>query len=275
MKNPISPALKTKLPVIIGGIVVVLLILFFSLKIFSQKKPTETQPEPKKKTKVEEINVIPVEERPYLYLTPLIDGKNVEITLVYVKKPAQEAEYELEYQAGTLLQGAFGALKLTELPFTEKILLGSCSAGGACTYHTDIKGGSLLTRFITGADKYVLKSDWRYFDNTNKSNQLASKDAKFQLTADSLSKQRYAIVFNTPGFPQGLEGTIASDIYSLQTSSVISGKGKVTIRANQEGANLQIGTWNGQTWQYYSGTIEGKSIAAEVELAELYLVVLK
>lgn len=268
-------ALKSKLPIIIGGIVLICLVLFLSFKIFGHKKAVETKPEPKKKTKVEEINIIPVEERPYLYLTPLADGKNVEITLVYVKKSSQEAEYELEYQAGTLLQGAFGALKLTQLPFTEKILFGSCSAGGACTYHTDIKGGSLLTRFMDGTDKYVLKSDWRYFDNIDKSNKLASKDAKFQLVADALTKQRYAIIFNAPGFPQELEGAVASDIYSLQTSSPLSGKGETTIRANQEGANLQIATWNGQEWQYHSGVIDGKTITAEVELSELYVVVAK
>ena len=266
--------MKKKLPLII--VALILLIgggLFAFNKIKASKNNTNTETTPKPKTKVEEVNVIPVEERPYLYLTPLTDGRNVQITLVTVKKTASEAEYELEYQAGTLLQGAFGALKLDSLPFAETILFGSCSAGGACTYHTDIKGGTLLTRFM-GEEKYVLKSDWRYFDNSDKTETIASKDAKFQLEAKNLAKQRFAIVFNTPGYPEGIEGQVVSDPYSIQTSSDLAGEGKLTLRANQEG-NLQIAAWNGSEWQYHTGTVDGKTITAEVDLAELYLAVIK
>lgn len=271
-----SNQLKLKSPLAILAVVILLgtIILIVNL-VLGSKKATTPEPEPKKKTKVEEINIIPVGERPYIYLTPIADGRNVAITLAEVKSPATEAEYELEYQAGTLLQGAFGALKLDSLPFVEKVLFGSCSAGGACTYHTDIKGGSLLGRFINADGKYVVKSDWRYFDNTDKSKQVASKDAKFQLTADNLAKQRFTIVYNTPGYPAGLEGEVASDIYSLQTSSAYAGKGELILRAQQEGANLQIASWNGKQWQYYQGSIDGKTVTATVDLAELYLVVLK
>jgi len=66
-------------------------------------------------------NVIPGAERPYLSIEPLADGRNVEITIHNLKKDAQEMEYELEYQAGTLLQGAFGTLDLASLPATAQM----------------------------------------------------------------------------------------------------------------------------------------------------------
>lgn len=260
-----------KLGMALGAVALLLIIgIAAVVKILASPNTTPAPTEEKRKKQIEEINVIPVEERPYLYLTPLADGKNVEITLTAIKKPASEGEYELEYQAGTLLQGAFGALDLSNLPFSEKILFGSCSAGGACTYHTDIKGGTLLTRFL-GEEKYVLKSDWRYFDNSTKDNQVASKDAKFQLSADNLAQQRYIVVFNTPGYPDGVEGKVVSEIYSLQSSSPLAGDGELTLRANEEG-QLQIAAWDGKTWEYYPGTVDGKTITAEVKLAELFLV---
>jgi len=267
--------MKKKPIILLIGLV---LLLSLGVLIFAKtklgKENSKTSPSLKAKTKVEELNVIPVDQRPYIYLTPMADGRNVKITLKEIKKPALNGEYELEYQTGTLLQGAFGALKLDKLPFEETTLFGSCSAGGACTYHSDIKGGNLLTRFITEDGKYVLKSDWRYFDNKEKADSIASKDAKFQLKAKELSKSRYGIVFNAPGYPSGLEGRAVSDQYSLQTSSVLTGKAELTLRANEEGS-LEIATWNGSKWQYYQGTIDGKTITATVDLAELYLVVIK
>ena len=262
-----------KLGIAFGGAALLLIVgTAIVIKTIASPEATSAPTEEKKKKQIEEINVIPVEQRPYVYLTPLADGKNVEITLASIKKPATEGEYELEYQAGTLLQGAFGALDLSNLPFSEKILFGSCSAGGACTYHTDIKGGTLLTRFL-GDKKYVLKSDWRYFDNSTKETQVASKDAKFQLTADGLAQQRYLIVFNAPGYPDGVEGKVVSEIYSLQSSAPLAGEGELTLRANEEG-QLQIAAWDGKTWEYYPGTVDGKAVTATVKFAELFLVVL-
>ncbi len=261
-----------KLGIAIGAATLLLIIgIVAVVKITARPDAPPTPTEEKKKKQIEEINVIPVDQRPYVYLTPLADGKNVEITLASIKKPASEGEYELEYQAGTLLQGAFGALDLSSLPFSEKILFGSCSAGGACTYHTDIKGGTLLTRFL-GDEKYVLKSDWRYFDNDTKETQVASKDAKFQLTADGIAQQRYVIVFNAPGYPDEVEGKVVSEIYSLQGSTQLSGEGELTLRANEEG-QLQIAAWDGEAWEYYPGTVDGKAITATVKLAELFLAI--
>ncbi|HCR81128.1 MAG: hypothetical protein UY13_C0002G0351 [Candidatus Pacebacteria bacterium GW2011_GWB1_47_8] len=234
---------------------------------------TTTPEETKQKQKLTlPNNVIPGAERPYLSIEPLADGRNVEITIHNLKKDAQEMEYELEYQAGTLLQGAFGTLDLASLPATAQILLGSCSAGGACTYHEDVKGGTLLTRYTGGSEPYALKSDWKYIDNSTRETAHSSKDAKFQIDGRNLGQQRYLIIFNTPGYPEGIPGEIVSENYALTASGVLSGKVELTMRANEEG-ELKIAAWDGSKWVTYEGKVDGKMITATVDLVEVYVVV--
>lgn len=239
---------------------------------FFKKSETTAQEAPKKKRVSDPVNVLPVAERPYMQIVPVGDGRNLMILVKSLKKPATEAEYELEYQAGSLLQGAFGAIELGKIPAEAKILLGSCSAGGACTYHTDVKGGTLVTRFKGEDSSYALKSDWKYIDNAKKETEFSSKDAKFQMASKDLASQRYLIIFNDAGYPEGLTGTPVSDPYSLTVSSDLKGTGTLTMRAQEEGT-LSIMGWDGSTWKSFSGTVDGKSITAEVPLMELYIVV--
>jgi hypothetical protein len=257
---------------IILGLVALGLTAFFLVK---NKNKTADTPETVQKKRISEpVNIIPVSERPYLSISPLSDGHNVQITVHALNKPAQSAEYELEYQAGSLLQGAFGSLQMDNLPESTKVLMGSCSAGGACTFHEDVQGGSLLARFDE-PEAYVIKSNWKYIDNAKRNDQVSSKDAKFQLTAPGLAKQRLIIVYNSPGIPEAPKGEVVSDIYSLATSGNLTGEGELTMRATAEGENLQIAGWDGEEWTYYEGKVEGKMITAEVDLVELYLVVSK
>lgn len=225
-------------------------------------EPT-TDEQPKKRKVVEPLNVIPTEERPAIAVVPEADGRNVSIVVSEVKKEATSVEYELEYQAGTLLQGAFGLIELATVPSETKILLGSCSAGGACTYHEDVQGGTLLTRY-SGPENYALKSDWKYVDNSAREAAVSSRDAKFQLEADGLASTRYIVVFNSPGFPDTLPGKLVSDVYALNTSSTLQGTGTLTIRAAEEG-QLQIVVWDGSAWNEVETVVDGKQATAELE----------
>lgn len=255
--------------VIVGLLLLVLVGGFFYMR--SKGAESGDQAAQKKKLSLPN-NVIAVADRPYLSILPMADGKNVEIKVDLVKKEATEMDYELEYQAGTLLQGAFGTLDISSLPAAAKILLGSCSAGGACTYHEDVKGGSLLTRYTGSSEPYALKSDWKYIDNAKKESAFSSKDAKFQIEGKPLAAQRYLVIFNSPGYPEGVPGEVVSEIYSLTSSGSLAGQIKVTLRANEEG-DLKIAAWDGSDWTTHEGTVEGKMITATMALAELYLVV--
>lgn len=227
-------------------------------------------PEPAKRRIVEPTNVIPVDQRPVVFLVPEADGRNLTLRIESIKKPATSVEYELEYQAGELLQGVNGALDLTSLPAKTTQLMGSCSAGGKCSYHEDVRGGTLLLRFL-GDENYVLKQDWKYIDNAAKETAFSSKDAKFQLDSADLKNTRFLIIYNSPGFPEGLSASVASDPYALQTSTLLKGTGTLTMRATEEGA-LAIAGFDGERWHTFEGTVEGKMITAEVPLMQLYIV---
>jgi hypothetical protein len=249
-----------------------------ALVLGKKNKGSQTEgptPTPEKKKRITEpVNQIPVQERPYLQVQPLADGHNIKIVVNKLKKPATNMEYELEYQAGSLLQGAFGQMEITEPPAENKILLGSCSAGGACTYHKDVKGGTLLTRFTGAEEKYVLKSDWKYIDNAAANTEFSSRDAKFQLESEDLAAHRFLIIFNSPGYPAGLETEPISEIYNLNSSRAWpqQSTAQLTIRANEADEQAQIMGFDGQEWIEFESQVEGKQVQAEVELLPIYCV---
>ncbi|MBU0576747.1 hypothetical protein KJ707_03045 [Patescibacteria group bacterium] len=240
--------------------------------VFKSKSKSNTIPEITQKKRIEEpTNVIAVSERPYIQITPNADGHNLSLIVNEIKKDATSVQYELEYQAGSLLQGAFGKIELNSLPAVEKILLGSCSAGGACSFHEDVQGGSLLTRF-DGPEPYALKSRWKYIDNAGSETTFSSQDAKFQIDSKDLKKQRYLVIFNTAGYPDGLKREPVSEIYSLTGSSKLSGTANLTIRAQEEGEFIIMG-FDGQQWHEFDTTTSAKMASAEVKLMELYVLV--
>ena len=274
--KPKSTAMKKK-GAIIGGIVLLLVLIIggivAALTLNNGSKTAAPTPTPAKRRVVEPTNIIPVDQRPVVYIIPKADGRNLTLRVESVKKAATSAEYELEYQAGELLQGVNGALDLATLPAETTQLMGSCSAGGKCSYHENVKGGSLLLRFI-GAENYALKQDWKYIDNLAKETAISSKDAKFQLDSQILAKVRYMVIYNSPGFPEGVSGIVVSDPYALQASSQLIGKGRLTMRANEEGT-LAIAGYDGKAWKEYTGTVDGKMITADVDVLPLYVVVSK
>lgn len=262
---------KKYLPFIIGALL--LLVVGGGIFAFTRSRDQkQATPEPAAKKKVTApVNVIAVAERPYIQLLPKADGHNLTVRINTVKKAAESVEYEVEYQTGTLLQGFSETLTLGNLPAEKTSLLGSCSAGGACTYHEDIQGGNILSTFA-GPEAYAVKSDWRFFDNKAKGDEFSSKDAKFTVTSPALKTQRYGVVFNSPGYPGELPGTLVSELYALGTSSELTGTAEVMIRASEEGS-LKVVGWDGSTWKTFETTTNGKEAMAEADLMQLYAVV--
>lgn len=263
--------MNKKLLPIIG---VVLLVIIGGIFMFTRSSKTETpqeDPALKKRKISEPVNIIELSQRPYITISPNSDGRNLTIQVDAIKKAATQVEYELEYKSGSLQQGVFGSLSLGTLPASTRQLMGSCSAGGSCTYHENVTGGSLVTRFI-GTENYALKTEWRYIENTEKEIQMGSTDAKFQMTSNELSKVTRAIIGDASGLPEEVEGDIVSAPYFLATVPNVTGKAELTMRANEEG-NLKIMGWNGTAWTEFEGSVEGKSITATVDLMQVYVVV--
>jgi len=270
--------MKNKKVLIIGLVLLVLVGggVLAATKMGKKSAEEATQEDGKKKKKkiTEPLNVIDAAERPYIQLAPLADGRNIIIIVKNVKKEATDADYELEYQAGELLQGAFGNIELATVPANKQIMFGSCSAGGACTYHSNIKGGKLLIRF-NGPENYALRQEWKYFDNKAGESQFSSKDAKFQLSSKDLGKQRFIIIYNSPGYAEGLENkTVVSEPYSLAASATLKGTADLTMRATEEG-DLMIMGYDGKKWTEFESEADGKTVTGEVDLMEMYVVVKK
>lgn len=271
--------LKQLDPKLLAAAVLVVVLLLaggvFAATRFGTSSTNQAEQEtPKKKKKVGVAdNIVALAERPYLKLLPLSDGRNIIIEATEIKKEAQQLEYELEYQAGSLLQGAFGALELTAAgsPPQAKILFGSCSAGGACTYHEDVKGGTLRAILTGGAEDYAVKSDWNYIINGKRAAKHQSKDELFTISGDTLARQSYLVIYTNAGFPTGLAGTPVSEPYAVTSTTPLTGSGTVTIQATE--APSAVMGWNGSSWQQFNGEVTGSSITAQVELMELYIAI--
>lgn len=266
-----NPKLKKVIPLVLAAIILIGGGVFAFSKIKGDDKQAEETPK-KQRLQLPE-NTIPVEERPYLKISPHADGRNISLEILEVKKAANAVEYELEYQAGSLLQGAFGEFDLSSLPATEQILLGSCSAGGACTYHEDVQGGTLRTQY-DGPEPYALKSRWKYIINSDREPAHSSQDAMFQIESPALANQSYLIIFNTAGFPEGLTGTPVSEFYSVTAANTLTGTADLTIRSQEEG-ELTIVGYDGSEWHEFETETDGKMASASVDLMELYLVIKK
>lgn len=273
LESPMPSSRKGKVIGISIGILVILGLIVGG-GVFAFKKiagPTATPTPAPSKRVVEPKNVIPVDQRPVVYITPEADGRNLTIEVESVKKQASRLEYELEYQTGELLQGFNGFIDLKTFPAKKTELMGSCSAGGKCTYHENVQGGLARLRFV-GDENYLLEQDWRYITNATNENLAGSKDAKFQLSSLDLKGVRYLVVYNSPGYPEDAPGRIISETYALRASSALSGKGELTIRANEDGASAIAG-WDGKEWHLFTGKVDGHAITATVDLMQLYVVI--
>lgn len=215
-------------------------------------------PTPKPTLPPEPVNVIPVEERPYARLYPSADGRTVIVSLEKLNKPAEDGEYEIEYQSGTVLQGAGGALNVEDLPDVEEILLGSCSAGGKCTYHEDVTGG-LLTFRLEGSNRYAVRGEWSFLENPTGDKTLSSRDGKLGLTGAG-TKPKFGIVFQSPGYPDALPGRALSQIYAIGTSTASTGSVVVSLHLNEAVTAASLATWDGKTWKTVPGTVAEKTL---------------
>lgn len=238
------------------------------------KKKTTQAPEDKKKPPINEpINVIDLSERPYVSLSPRNDGRELTLTIHTLPKPAEEMEYELEYQAGSLLQGAFGSVDLSKsLPIETKILLGSCSAGGSCSYHEDVKGGSLTLKFRAD-ENYALKTEWRFVDLSQEDEALSSRDAKFSLDiTDQVISSNYAIVAQTSGLPSPLDTQVTAGPYGLFFSQNESLKSaNLTLRLTIDSDSVAIKSWDGQQWQSLDTSTSDKQAQAQINAGQVFV----
>jgi hypothetical protein len=249
-------------------------LLFFSF--FLSGCLNKKADKPAERPKIQEtVNTVPAEQRPYTVLSfsdsgRFPAGRELQLEISDSKK-ADSIEYELEYQAGTLVQAGIGSInpKGEKLPLIRNILLGSCSAGGACSYNEDVKGGTLVLRF-KGSDIGSLKGEWNFYLPKN-DGKLASRDAKFQLEAPKL-KNSYVLIAQTLGLPPKVNGEAIAGPYHLETTADGTGEMQLTMRLNEESSTAVLWIWNGKELQKILSEVSGRTLTARVSSSGTYLV---
>jgi hypothetical protein len=225
----------------------------------------------------EPVNVIDLKERPFVQLSPRADGREIKVTLNDLKKDATSLEYELEYQAGTTLQGAFGSIDLTKdkPPTSKEVLLGSCSAGGKCTYNEGVTGGSITLKF-RGPQNYVLKDEWRFQDAKKAKGEFSSQDAKFQVKAGkTLDASGFVITMQTSGLPKAIDGTVLSGPYGIFVSKepAANSKLQISMRLSEDTKTAKIYGWQENNWVAFDTKVADKTATATVPLLPVYIAV--
>ena len=217
--------------------------------------------------RMEQINKIPVKDRPYVTLTPRTDGREVTMIIDNIKN-ATRAEYELEYQAGSMIQGVFGTIDFSKetLPVSKKLLFGTCSKG-KCRYDENVSGGSLTIRFEGSQDPYILKTDFNLQQMADREGVFTSKDIKASLDIGKagLPVSSYVVVIGTMGPPAPVEGDIIAGPYSfLSTTSPRLTSAELTIQFKDDLADAQLLQWSGQTWTELASKVGNNKISAPV-----------
>lgn len=110
------------------------------------------------------INQLDQDKRPFTILSQHSTGK---LLAFYLENTSyiEGATIDLEYLSGDLLKGARSTLESPiSDPFAKAFLLGSCSAGGKCSFDKDLISGSLKLklRVQEESDIHVLKGDYSF-----------------------------------------------------------------------------------------------------------------
>lgn len=236
-----------------------------------KKKTAQVEPTPSPVVQ-EKYNTIDVAQRPYVTLAPSNNGRSVVFTLVKMGKMASKGELEVEYQSGQLLQGFGGKLNVDKLPDKQEFLLGSCSAGGKCSYSEDVTGGSLVLRF-TADERFALKNDWSFLENKEKADRVSSRDGKFSVTGKGFAANTHAIVLQSPGYPAPVEKPL-STVYTVGTLKPIKGEVKVSIRLSEDVPAAAVWAWDGSAWKPLKAAVTEKTATAtSPQLYEAYVAV--
>jgi len=226
-------------------IVIVLLVIagaaiwFFG---FKNKKTSESVATPTPAEK--EITEIPLDERPYVTLTPRTDGKEFTLDISGIKN-IDTVEYELVYLSLGISRGVIGSVSLNgEQNLSRKMLLGSCSRN-VCKYDEGVEQGTLTLRFRGSQGTSKFTTDFHLQKGTGS---LTSVDGKFELTG-KFSTTSFYLTMDTIGLPGTIDKTITDGPYGVFTS------GSSTIKNGAVKLGPAIYFWKGSTWQVVGNSI--------------------
>lgn len=246
--------MKKYLPILIA---LVILLLGGLAAFILIRRPSSTA-EPTVQNKRQIINALPYDQRPFVALFP--HPTNKLITLL-VDKAVSDSDItiDIEYMSGNSLKGGRTTLALPfDLPHTQAFLLGSCSAGGKCSFDEDITTGTIKTKLEKGDELHVLKSNFVFLADER----TATTDQKAAFTpARSLTGP--VILGQTHGFLGQVDGELSSEPIAITTTSAKALEGKLELIAPD---TQKVLIYDGKTYQPLKFTTQDNKIVIDLSL---------
>lgn len=227
----------------IFGIVALGLALIVGGVWFFTRSKEDVTPAGGKRTQDQVVKELPIEERPFVSLTPRADGREFHLTISNIPSGTESVEYELVYKvASGVTQGVPGTVKLSGKSSIERdLLLGTCSSG-KCRYDEGVEQGTFTLRLRDSDGKLITKLETEFhLQQDGKS--LTSSDGKFSITSSSLGKSTFYLTMNTFGLPDETPGKVVSGPYGAFTKGSTKVSGTVTL----DGSGTLYG-WDGHKW---------------------------
>lgn len=201
-----------------------------------------------KPVKEETVKELPIEERPFVSLTPRLDGHEFHLEVSDIPSGTESLEYELVYKvASGVTQGVPGTVKLSGKTSIERdLLLGTCSSG-KCRYDEGVEKGMFTVRLRDEDGKLITKLETEFhLQQDGKS--LTSGDGKFSISSTGLGKSTFYLTMGTFGLPGKAPGKVTSGPYGVFTKGGTKVSGTVTL----DGSGTLYG-WDGRKWVELAG----------------------
>jgi hypothetical protein len=275
--------MKKILPIILVIIIVVVVGWFaFGSKLL-QKSSNNSKPQPSLKPKVENINQLPLEKRPYIVIEPKSETRPQDfghwITVTIDKaQDYQSVEYDVEYQAGNLIQGFMHQIDLSKekQPVSKEGFFGSESKG-KYKYDDGVIGGSILFKFFTNTTSYdALKTFFNIQNMAEQKGLFSSNDTKAQLELGSgdLTAGDYVVIASTMGLPEPVTGKVLSEPYGFYaTKNTKLKKAILSIKSKEDLTNTKILGWDGKKWVEYKITVKEDNASTQITQFGTYILV--
>ena len=237
--------MKKLAPWLIG--VAVLLSAFLVIKLVKGKDTTNTIEDQESAGTRLVINQLDQNKRPFTILSQHSTGK---LLAFYMENTSSvtAATIDLEYLSGDLLKGARSTLESPiSDPYAKAFLLGSCSAGGKCSFDKDLISGSLKLKLKIDreSDIHVLKGDYFFVDG-----ETSTTDGR--VTYTPAGDPTGEILINTLGLPETLEGQLELYPLAITSTNKQAIKGELEIRKKGIGKVL---LFNGSSYEELDVTI--------------------
>ena len=235
----------------------IILVLVVGFLIWRRKPPVESKSIPEPEGVIIET---PLEERPFVSLTPRADGKEFTLEIERIRN-AETIEYELVYLSKGFSRGVIGSIDLDgETSVSRKLLLGTCSRG-VCKYDEGVENGTLTLRFreSEGVRKFMAG-----FHLQQGGEELTSIDGNFKLEGQ-FSPDLFYLIMSTIGLPQAIEGRVVGQPYGVFTSGSKKIK-KSTVTLSLPGAKdeAKIYFWSGKKWTPVADSVDALGVFVAV-----------